>query len=171
METTNWKVDPAHSEIDSKVRHMMISTVSGSFGEFDAEIEATDDTFKDAKFNFTADIDSINTKNNDRDTHLKSEDFFHAENHPKLSFKSKSYDGEKMVGDMTIRDVTKEVTLDVDFHGTAEDQYGQTKAGFEVSGTINRKEFNLNWDAVTEAGNVIVSDKVKLEANLQFTKQ
>ncbi|HLS29630.1 MAG TPA: YceI family protein [Flavobacteriaceae bacterium] len=171
METTNWKVDPAHSEIDFKVRHMMISTVSGSFGEFDAEIEATDDTFKDAKFNFTADIDSINTKNNDRDTHLKSEDFFHKEKHPQLTFKSKSYDGEKMVGEMTIRDVTKEISLDVDFNGTAEDQYGQTKAGFEISGTINRKDFNLNWDAVTEAGNVIVSDKVKLEANLQFTKQ
>jgi len=174
METTaktNWKVDPAHSEIEFKVKHMMISTVSGSFGEFDAAIESADETFKDAKFSFSAKIDSISTKNKDRDTHLKSDDFFNAEKYPNLSFKSKSFDGETMVGDMTIRDVTKEVSLQVDFNGIADDQYGQTKAGFEATGTINRKEFGLNWSAVTEAGNIVVSDKVKLVANLQFIKQ
>ncbi|PVW14666.1 YceI family protein [Marixanthomonas spongiae] len=170
-EKTNWKVDPAHSEIEFKVKHMMISTVSGSFSEFDGEIEAEDDTFKNAKFKFSAKIDSISTKNKDRDTHLKSDDFFNAEKHPRLTFESKSYDGEKMVGEMTIRDVTKEVTLDVDFNGIAEDQYGQTKAGFEATGSINRKDFGLNWSAVTEAGNVVVSDKVRLIANLQFIKQ
>lgn len=170
-EKTNWKVDPTHSEIEFKVKHMMISTVSGSFGEFDAEIEADDDTFKDAKFSFSAIIDSISTKNNDRDTHLKSDDFFNANEHPKLSFKSKSFDGETMVGDLTIRDVTKEVSLQVDFNGIAEDPYGQTKAGFEATGTINRKDFHLNWNAVTEAGNVVVSDKIRLIANLQFIKQ
>jgi len=174
METkgkTTWKIDPTHSEIEFKVRHMMISTVSGSFSEFEGEVEAADDTFKDAKFRFSAEIDSISTKNNDRDTHLKSEDFFHAEKHPKLTFVSKSFDGNTMVGDLTIRDVTKEVSLDVDFNGIAEDPYGQTKAGFEATGTINRKDFNLNWNAVTEAGNIVVSDKVKLIANLQFIKQ
>lgn len=173
METgkTNWKIDPTHSEIEFKVRHMMISTVSGSFSEFEGEVEAADDTFKNAKFNFSANIDSISTKNNDRDTHLKSEDFFHAEKHPKLTFKSKSFDGKTMVGDLTMRDVTKEVSLDVDFNGIAKDPYGQTKAGFEAEGTINRKDFNLNWNAVTEAGNIVVSDKVKLIANLQFIKQ
>lgn len=174
METagkTNWKIDPTHSEIEFKVKHMMISTVTGSFAEFHGEVESADDSFKNAKFNFSANIDSISTKNKDRDTHLKSEEFFHAEKHPKLIFKSKSFDGNTMVGDLTIRDTTKEVTLDVDFNGIAEDPYGQTKAGFEAEGTINRKDFNLNWNAVTEAGNIVVSDKVKLIANLQFIKQ
>ncbi len=174
METTgktNWKVDQGHSDIEFKVKHMMISTVSGSFSEFDAAIESADETFKDAKFSFSAKIDSISTKNKDRDTHLKSDDFFNAEKYPNLSFKSKSFDGETMVGDMTIRDVTKEVSLQVDFNGIADDQYGQTKAGFEATGTINRKDFNLNWSAVTEAGNIVVSEKVKLVANLQFIKQ
>lgn len=174
METkgkTTWKIDPTHSEIEFKVRHMMISTVTGSFAEFHGEVETDDDTFKNAKFNFSANIDSISTKNDDRDTHLKSEDFFHAEKHPKLTFKSKSFDGKTMVGDLTMRDVTKEVSLDVDFNGIAKDPYGQTKAGFEAEGSINRKDFNLNWNAVTEAGNIVVSDKVKLIANLQFIKQ
>ena len=149
----------------------MISTVTGSFSDFDASIEAADDSFKNAKFRFSAKIDSISTKNKDRDTHLKSDDFFNAEKFPKLTFESKSFDGEKMVGDMTIRDVTKEITLDVDFNGIAVDPYGQTKAGFEATGTINRKDFNLNWSAVTEAGSIVVSDKVRLIANLQFIKQ
>lgn len=168
---TNWKVDPSHSEIEFKVKHMMISTVTGNFSEFDAEVEAEDDSFKNAQFTFSAKIDSISTRNDDRDTHLKSDDFFNAEKFPKLTFKSKKYDGETMVGDLTIRDVTKEITLNVDFNGIVEDPYGQTKAGFEATGTINRKDFNLNWSAVTEAGNIVVSDKVKLIANLQFVKQ
>lgn len=168
---TNWKLDPTHSEIEFKVKHMMISTVTGSFGEFDAHVEAADDTFKNAKFDFNAKVDSISTKNSDRDAHLKSDDFFNAEKFTELKFQSKSFDGEKMVGDLTIRDITKEVTLDVDFNGIAEDPYGQTKAGFEAEGSINRKDFNLSWSAVTEAGSIVVSDKVRLIANLQFIKQ
>ncbi len=123
------------------------------------------------EFDFNAKIDSISTKNNDRDAHLKSDDFFNAEKFTELKFQSKSFDGEKMVGDLTIRDITKEVTLDVDFNGIAEDPYGQTKAGFEAEGSINRKDFNLSWSAVTEAGSIVVSDKVRLIANLQFIKQ
>ncbi|WP_271424432.1 YceI family protein [Aequorivita sinensis] len=168
---TNWKLDPTHSEIEFKVKHMMISTVTGSFSEFDATAETEDDSFKNAEFAFNAKVDSISTKNEDRDTHLKSDDFFNEEQFPQLTFKSKSFDGEKMIGDLTIRDVTKEITLDVDFNGIAEDPYGQTKAGLEATGTINRKDFNLSWSAVTEAGNIVVSDKVKLIANLQFIKQ
>lgn len=174
METTvntNWKIDPTHSEIEFKVKHMMISTVTGSFADFDATVEADKENFEDAKFSFNTKIDSINTKNGDRDTHLKSEDFFNAEKYPTLSFKSKSFDGEKMVGDLTIKNVTKEVVLNVDFNGIAVDPYGQTKAGFEAEGTISRKDFDLSWNAVTEAGSIVVSDKVKLIANLQFTKQ
>ncbi|WP_313111696.1 YceI family protein [Aequorivita sediminis] len=168
---TNWKLDPTHSEIEFKVKHMMISTVTGSFKVFDATAETEEDSFKNAEFAFNAKVDSISTKNEDRDTHLKSDDFFNAEQFPQLTFKSKSFDGEKMVGDLTIRDVTKAITLDVDFNGIAVDPYGQTKAGLEATGTINRKDFNLSWSAVTEAGNIVVSDKVKLIANLQFIKQ
>lgn len=174
METTvntNWKIDPTHSEIEFKVKHMMISTVTGSFADFDATVEVEKENFEDAKFSFNTKIDSINTKNEDRDTHLKSEDFFNAEKYPALSFESKSFDGEKMIGDLTIKNVTKEVVLDVDFNGIAVDPYGQTKAGFEAEGTISRKDFDLSWNAVTEAGSIVVSDKVKLIANLQFTKQ
>lgn len=174
METavnTNWKIDPTHSEVEFKVKHMMISTVTGSFADFYATVEADKENFEDAKFSFNTKIDSINTKNGDRDTHLKSEDFFNAEKYPTLSFKSKSFDGEKMVGDLTIKNVTKEVVLNVDFNGIAVDPYGQTKAGFEAEGTISRKDFDLSWNAVTEAGSIVVSDKVKLIANLQFTKQ
>lgn len=171
MMKTNWKLDPTHSEIEFKVKHMMISTVTGSFSEFDATAETEDDSFKNAEFAFNAKVDSISTKNEDRDTHLKSDDFFNAEQFPQLTFKSKSFNGEKMVGDLTIRDVTKEITIDVDFNGIAVDPYGQTKAGLEATGTINRKDFNLSWSAVTEAGNIVVSDKVKLIANLQFIKQ
>ncbi len=168
---TTWKIDATHSEINFKVKHMMISTVTGSFDKFDGKVETTNDDFKNAKFTFSAKIDSINTNNLDRDNHLKSEDFFGAEKHPQLTFTSKSYDGNKMVGDITIKGTTKEITLDVDYNGTAVDPYGQTKAGFEFEGQLNRKDFDLNWDAVTEAGNVVVSNKVKLIASIQFIKQ
>ena len=174
METTGktkWKIDPTHSEIGFKVKHMMISTVSGNIDEFDANVETDNDNFENAQFSFSAKINSINTKNTDRDTHLKSEEFFYASKYPELSFKSKSFDGSTMIGDMTIRDVTKEISLDVDFNGIAEDQYGQTKAGFEITSAISRKDFNLNWNAVTEAGNVVVSDKVRLVVDLQLIKQ
>jgi polyisoprenoid-binding protein YceI len=117
------------------------------------------------------DIDSINTKNADRDAHLKSDDFFNAEQFPQMTFRSKSFDGENLTGDLTIRDITKEVSLDVDFNGVAVDPYGQTKAGFELTGKINRKDFGLKWSAVTEAGNVVVSDTVKLVIDVQFVKQ
>jgi len=169
--TTKWNIDSSHSEITFKVKHMMISTVTGYFEKFDANVEAADDTFKNATFKFSADIDSISTKNADRDAHLKSDDFFNAEKFPQLTFESTSFDGNKMTGNLTIRDITKEVTLDVDFNGVAVDGYGQTKAGFEIEGAINRKDFNLSWNAVTEAGSIVVSDKVKLIANIQFVKQ
>lgn len=174
METavaTKWAIDKAHSEVAFKVKHMMISTVTGHFDEFDASVESNGDDFKGADIEVEVAIDSINTKNKDRDGHLKSDDFFNAEKFPLLKFKSKSFDGESLVGDLTIRDVTKEVKLEVDFNGIAVDPYGQTKAGFEITGEINRKDFNLSWNAVTEAGNIVVSDKVKLVIDAQFIKQ
>lgn len=170
-EKTTWKIDATHSEINFKVKHMMISTVTGSFKKFDGEVISENADFKNASFNFSAKIDSVSTDNTDRDTHLKSDDFFGAEKYPELTFTSKSFDGEKMVGDLTIKGVTKEITLDTEYNGTAVDPYGQTKAGFEFEGTVNRKDFGLTWSAVTEAGSIVVSDKVKLIASLQFVKQ
>jgi polyisoprenoid-binding protein YceI len=116
-------------------------------------------------------VDSIKTKNADRDAHLKSDDFFNAASFPKITFKSTAFDGEKLTGNLTIRDITKEVTLEVDYNGTAVDPYGQTKAGFEISGSINRKEFGLKWDAVTEAGSIVVADKIQLVIDAQLVKQ
>jgi polyisoprenoid-binding protein YceI len=172
---TLWEIDPTHSEVQFKVKHLVISTVTGSFGSYDGKIETDGDDFKNAKASFTADIDSISTNNEDRDQHLKSDDFFNAEEYPQLKFESKNFekvaDGKyNVTGDLTIRDVTKEIELDVVHGGTVTDQYGQTKAGFEVEGVINRKEFGLTWDAVTEAGNVVVGDKIKLQLNVQFIK-
>lgn len=171
MNNTNWSIDNSHSEIAFKVKHMMISTVTGHFEDFDATVKTDGDNFENASIEFSAKTDSINTKNKDRDNHLKSDDFFNAEKFPEMKFVSKSFDGEKLVGDLTIRDVTKEVTLDAEFNGIAVDPYGKTKAGFEIAGEINRKEFDLTWSAVTEAGSIVVSDKVKLVIDAQFTKQ
>ncbi|SMO85868.1 YceI family protein [Fodinibius sediminis] len=172
---TLWKIDPTHSEVQFKVKHLVISTVTGSFNSYNGQIEAKGDDFENAKANFTADINSISTNNEDRDQHLKSDDFFNAKEYPQLKFESTGFEkvgeGEyKVTGDLTIRDVTKRIGLNVVHGGTVTDQYGQTKAGFEVEGTINRKEFGLTWSAVTEAGNVVVGDKIKLQLNVQFIK-
>lgn len=174
MAATKWGVDTMHSEITFKVKHLMISTVTGKFESFDIAVESENDDFSDAKITFSADISSINTGNEQRDGHLKSGDFFDAEAFPKLSFASTSFvkDGDdyKLVGDITIRDVTQSITLDVEFNGIQKDFYGNTKAGFDLSGKIKRKEFGLSWDAVTEAGGVVVSDEVKITCNIQLVQ-
>lgn len=149
----------------------MISTVTGYFETFDASVEAEREDFSDASIEVEIDVNSIKTKNSDRDAHLKSDDFFNAEKYPKMIFRSTSFQNGKLKGELTIRDITKEVELDVDFNGIAVDPYGQTKAGFELTGEINRKDFGLKWSAVTEAGNVVVSDTVKLAIDIQFIKQ
>ena len=168
---TNWSIDNAHSEIAFKVKHMMISTVTGHFEDFEATAKTNGDNFNNAVIEFSAKTASINTKNKDRDAHLKSDDFFNSEKFPEMKFVSKSFDGEHLIGDLTIRDITKEITLNADFNGVAVDPYGQTKAGFEITGEINRKDFNLTWSAITEAGSIVVSDKVKLVVDVQFIKQ
>ena len=169
---TKWKADPMHSEISFKVKHMMISTVTGQFEKFDIEAEtAGEEDFTNANIKVEIQADSINTRNSDRDKHLRSDDFFNAEKYPVITFTSNNMDKEKVTGELTIRDITKTVTLDVDFNGIAVDPYGQTKAGFELTGEINRKEFGLKWDAVTEAGSVVVSDKVKMIIGVQLIKQ
>lgn len=171
-----WNIDPTHSEIQFKVKHLVISTVTGYFRSFTGSIETDGDSFDGAKLTFEADTGSVDTNNEDRDTHLKSDDFFNAEKYPKLKFESTSFkhtggDKYELTGNLTIRDITKEVTLDVEHGGTVDDPYGQTKAGFELRGSINRKEFDLKWSAVTEAGNVVVGDEVKLYLNVQVIEQ
>ena len=171
-----WTIDPLHSDITFKVRHLMISTVKGFFADFTATVEGDEtNAFEGAKVNFEAAIDSINTGNTDRDNHLKSADFFDAENHPKLTFTSTSFtkksDGEySLTGDLTIRGTSLPITLSVEHHGTMVDFYGNTKAGFQATGTINRKAYGLAWSAVTEAGGVVVSDEIKLELDIQLSK-
>lgn len=170
-EITKWVVDPAHSEFLFKVKHMMISTVTGRFERFNATVETDGEDFSDAEISVEVEVDSINTNSPDRDNHLKSDDFFNAEKYPVIRFHSVSFDGETLTGDLTIRETTRRIGLQVESNGTAVDPYGQTKAGFELTGEINRKEFGLKWDAVTEAGNVVVSDKVKLVIDVQFIRQ
>jgi polyisoprenoid-binding protein YceI len=170
-----WKIDPTHSEINFKVKHLVVSTVTGHFSKFDATIETNKEDFSDAKINFEADINSISTKNEQRDAHLKSADFFDAEKNPKMSFVSKSVkkisDHEMQVtGNLTIRGVTKEVTLDVIYNGTVAGFGGTEVAGFEVRGKVNRFDFGLQWNAITEAGGVVVSNEVKIEILAEFNK-
>ena len=171
---TTWEIDELHSEVQFKVKHLVISTVTGSFNKFEAEVEAADENFTNARIKFSADIDSIHTGVTDRDAHLKSDDFFNAEQFPKLTFESTGFEKAgshyELKGDLTIRDITKPVTLQVDFGGVVTDMYQQTKAGFEVTGAINRKDFGLKWNGVTEAGGVVVADEVKIIGNVQFTK-
>ncbi|MEP6846911.1 MAG: YceI family protein [Panacibacter sp.] len=171
-----YKVDPTHSEITFKIRHLMITNVSGSFSKFDATLTSDTDDFSDASITFEADVDSVNTGDEQRDGHLKSDDFFNAEKFPMLTFVStgitKKSDKEYLLnGNLTIRDVTKPIILNVAYGGSMTDFYGQTKAGFEISGKINRKEYGLMWSAVTEAGGIVVSDEVKLNLQVQMVKQ
>ncbi|MGZ3838313.1 MAG: YceI family protein [Flavisolibacter sp.] len=171
-----WKIDPAHSEIQFKVRHLMITTVTGYFKKFDLEVETADEDFNTAsRIEFSADIDSIDTNNQQRDEHLKSADFFNGEAFKQLKFVGRKYEGKgeeaTLTGDLTIRGVTKTLTLKVEFGGMVVDPYGQTKAGFTVAGKISRKEFGLTWSAVTEAGQVVVGDEIKVHAEVQLVKQ
>jgi polyisoprenoid-binding protein YceI len=171
-----WMVDPAHSEIQFKVKHLMITTVTGYFRKYDLQVETENDEFTTAsKIIFTADIASIDTNNAQRDTHLKSDDFFAADDYKQLVFTGQKYeksgDEHSLVGDLTIRNITKPLVLNVEFAGIVVDPYGQTKAGFTVDGKISRKEFGLRWNAVTEAGQVVVSDDIRIHCEIQLIKQ
>lgn len=171
MATTKWVLDPLHSEVQFKVKHLVISTVTGFFKKFEGELTTENDNFSNAEISFSLDVNSIDTNQEARDGHLKSAEFFDAEQYPTITFKSTSFDGEELKGDLTIKGITKPITLEVEHGGTATDFYGNTKAGFEVTGKINRKEFGLTWDGVTEAGSVVVGEDIKLIINVQFAKQ
>ncbi len=172
---TRWTIDPTHSEVNFKVKHLVVSTVTGHFDRFEASIETEKADFTDARISFEADVNSINTKNEQRDGHLKSPDFFDAAQHPKISFVSSSVrrisDHElRAFGNLTMRGVTKEITLDVIYNGTVAGFGGNQVAGFEIRGKVNRFDFGLQWNALTEAGGVVVGNEVKIEILAEFTR-
>ncbi len=177
METvakTKWVLDPTHSELTFKVKHMMITNVKGEFKNFSVEVDG-DDIFK-SSLNVIVDASSINTNSTDRDNHLKSADFFDVENHKELTFKSTSFkkkddDEYELKGILTIKGISKEVALEVEFGGINKDPWGNEKAGFSVEGKINRKDWGLNWNAALETGGVLVSEEVKIAGEIQFVKQ
>ena len=176
MEKTKWTIDNAHSDIKFKAKHLMITTVSGGFKNYNGVVETNGDNFLDADVEFSADVASVYTGNEQRDEHLKSPEFFDAENYPKLKFKSLNSEKNgsentfNLTGELTIKDVTKPVKLDVEFGGIAKDPWGNTKAGLQFSGKINRKDFGLNFHVVNEAGNLLVSDEIKLAGEVQLAK-
>lgn len=172
---TKWTIDPAHSQIQFKVRHMMISTVTGSFDKFHSDVEMAGEDLASAKVYFVAETASIHTGSENRDKHLRSGDFFDAENHPKLTFKATSIENAggnewKVKGDITIRGTTKPITLDMEWNGLNKDPYGNMKAGLNIRGKINRKEFGLNWNAALETGGVLVSDEVRIDCEVQYAR-
>jgi polyisoprenoid-binding protein YceI len=174
METTKWVLDPSHSELTFKVKHLMITNVKGEFRKFHAEIDGDD--FSKASVSATVDASSIFTNDENRDGHLKSPDFFDTANHDTILFKStsvKKSNGEdyKLNGELTMKGITKDVSLTVEFGGVNKDPWGNEKAGFALSGTISRKDWGLNWNAALETGGVLVSDEVKIGGELQFVKQ
>ena len=173
---TKWVLDPTHSEILFKVKHMMIANVRGEFRKFKAEASIAGLNLEGSSVKAEIDASSIFTNANDRDTHLKSADFFDAENHKELVFTGTSYtktDENKytLKGNLTIKGVTKEVAFDVEFGGINKDPWGNEKAGFSLNGTINRKDWGLNWNAALEAGGVLVGEEVKISAEVQLLKQ
>lgn len=174
-QTTRWTFDRSHSNIKFNVQHMLISEVTGYFKDYEGKVETQGDDFENAKIEFSASVASINTDNEKRDAHLKGDDFFNADKFPLMSFKSKSFTkaGEgkyKLVGDLTIRDVTKQVELDVTSGGIAK-AWGMTKAGFRIKGVINRFDYGLKWNALTEAGGWVVGPNVEIDCNVELDKQ
>ncbi|MBW8050623.1 MAG: YceI family protein [Cytophagales bacterium] len=176
MAQSTWSFDKAHSKVTFSVTHLMISEVSGQFNEFEGEVVSKSDDFADSQIEFTINVGSINTDDEKRDGHLKSEDFFDAEKYPMITFKSKSLKqvkgkNYKLTGDMTIRDVSKEVTLDVIYFGTMKDPYGNTKAGFKITGEINRMDYGVKWNSPLEGGGVVVGETVNLVCNVELMKK
>ncbi|MBL7829714.1 MAG: YceI family protein [Saprospiraceae bacterium] len=177
MAMSKWGFDPTHSEVQFKVKHMMITNVTGTFKEVHVDAETEGDDFSKANIKFSAKVNSISTNNEQRDGHLTSPEFFDAEKYPEISFVSSSIkkiddDGNhEMEGDLTIKGITNKVKLNVEQGGLGKDPWGNTKAGFTVTGKINREDFGLTWNAALETGGVLVSNEVKLNAEIQLVKQ
>jgi polyisoprenoid-binding protein YceI len=172
---TTWKIDPVHSHIEFAVRHLMISTVKGRFGGVEGTVVMDGSDPTRAEVDVTIDVNSIDTREGQRDTHLKSADFFDAEKHPHIHFKSRSVTGVsgdtfKLTGDLTIHGVTRQVALDVTEEGRGKDPWGGERAGFSATGKIKRSDFGLTWNQILEAGGVAVGDDVKISLDLEIVK-
>lgn len=176
MATKKWTLDASHSDIQFKVKHLMITTVNGSFKEFTGTVETEDNDISTAKVQFSADVNSVSTNNEQRDAHLRNGDFFDAENHPKLTFTSSklekvSDDDYKLYGTLTMRGVSKQIALNVEFGGIITDPWGNTRSGFTVTGKINRTDFGVSFGAVSDTGAVLLGHDVSIQANVQFVAQ
>jgi polyisoprenoid-binding protein YceI len=172
---TNWTIDASHSNVKFSIVHMVVSETEGYFKTYNGKVVSSTPDFDGASIEFSVDVNSINTDNVDRDKHLMGDDFFNAEKYPKMNFKSVSFkkiSGNKyeLTGDLTIRDVTKRVKFDVTYGGTAKDPWGNVKAGFKAKGKINRKEYNLKWSVLTEAGGMVVSEEVDILMNIELVQ-
>jgi polyisoprenoid-binding protein YceI len=170
-----WDFDKDHSQVKFNVDHLVISEVSGSFNKFDGTVKTEGDDFSTASVEFTIETASIDTDNEKRDNHLRSDDFFNAEKHPRIEFKSKSVkkvgdNKYKLTGDLTIRDVTKQVELDVKQGGIIKDQQGKTRTAFKITGTVNRFDYNLKWNALIETGGAVVGSDVDIICNVELVK-
>ena len=176
MAKTNWTLDATHSELGFKIKHLMISNVSGSFKNFSATVETENEDFAGADISLSAEIASINTNNEQRDAHLLNSDFFEADQYPHLTFRStkvekKSSDEYVLFGDLTLKGITKPVTLDVEYNGLTKDPWGGERAGFLVTGKIKRSEWALNFNAALETGGVVLGEEVKIYSEVQLVKQ
>lgn len=174
--TSVWTVDKAHSSAEFAVKHLMISTVKGRFEQFDGAIHIDEDNAAESWAEGSVDVASINTNAPDRDAHLRSDDFFNAEEYPQMTFRSRRVDLEdkdhaRLTGDLTIRDVTKEVTFDVEFEGRVRDPWGKERAAFTAETAISRKEFNIRWNQALETGGFAVGDKVKITLEIEAVRQ
>lgn len=173
---TTWNVDPSHSRVNFSVSHLVISEVDGTFKTFTGSLVSSKEDFSNAEINFEIDVNSINTENEKRDGHLKSEDFFYVEKYSKITFKSTSFKKVKgnnyiLKGNITMRGITKSITLDVKYGGIAKDGYGNTKAGFIFKGQLNRINFGIAWNAKTEQGGLTVGEEIDLVIKLEFVRQ
>lgn len=177
MSSAHWKLDTAHSEIHFRIRHMLISTITGSFNVFSGSLVSDGHgDFKNAYFTIAIDVYSIDTNNPDRDEHLKSSDFFDADAFPNITFRSQDFthiDGDdyKLAGILTVKEISKDVVFNVKFGGLAKDGFGQTRADFEINGEINRNDFGIHSSDVIESGGLVIGEAIKLHANLQFIKE
>jgi polyisoprenoid-binding protein YceI len=172
----SWKIDPAHSEINFSARHMMIATVRGQFEKFDGTVDFNENKPTHSSVEVQIDASSINTREPQRDAHLKSPDFLNSNEYPFIVFKSKSIEMRNdnqafITGDLTIRDMTREVVLEVEFAGKAQSSFGTTNAGFSASTHINRKDWGLTWNVALETGGVLVGDEIKINIDLEIIKQ
>ena len=170
LTTGIWAIDPTHSEVGFVARHLMVTKVRGSFADVSGSVVVADELGQSTA-NVVIKTASVATGTADRDAHLRGEDFFDADNHPEMTFVSTSFDGDTLVGDLTIKGVTKPVTLDVEYNGVATDPWGNEKAAFEAEGEINRTDWGLTWNANLEKGGVLVSEKIKLVIDVQLAKQ